>query len=530
MVRAKVVGDVGKELSLFTPSSLGDGLSMEDGTVELEEGRSVVLVVQNHGTGPVHLEKGRMLGEVAELIEGSAEPRNAPEGEPEGDNGSATVPAFEVPVCSLTVRNDLVGREEQLLDQLSLQVDHLHPEQQQQLRDLIISYSDVFALNASELGTTTLVTHTIDTGDSRPVKQPVRRTPFALRSKVDELVQDMLYQGVVEPSKSPWASPVVLVRKKDGSVQFCVDYRKLNQVTKLDEFPLPRIDDTLDQLAGSEFFTTLDLASGYWQVEMDSTAQEKTAFTTYSGLYEFKKMPFGLANAPATFQRLMENVLAGLARKSCLDDVLVMGGAWEEQMRNLREVLDRLRAAGLRLKPKKCSFAQLEVEYLGHIVSATGVRTDPKKLKAVNKFPAPTNVKTLRSFVGLASYYRRFIPNFSKIAGPLHSLTRKDVEFLWTPPCQSAFERLKQLLISAPLLAFPRFERPFLLETDASGAGLGAVLAQRQEDGSVRRKQNSPEPREELWHHGVGRPWCGVGGETLSPLLVWSSLRSVYGP
>ena len=252
-----------------------------------------------------------------------------------------TVPFAQIH-CSIQPEN----RQTSLLQQLQLKIDHLHPEEQGCLKDLICSYADVFALNSGELGTTDVVEHTINTGDHPPIKQPLRRTPFSLRAKMDQLVQEMLSQGVIEESKSPWASPVVLVSKKDGGLRFCIDYRQLNRVTKLDEFPLPRIDDTLDLLAGAKFFTTLDLASGYWQVAMD---QEKTAFMTYSGLYEFKKMPFGLVNAPATFQRLMEVVLSGLAREGCLvylDDVLVMGKTMAEHNKNLRLVLDRLRAAG----------------------------------------------------------------------------------------------------------------------------------------------------------------------------------------
>lgn len=414
--------------------------------------------------------------------------------------------------------NDLQERNIQLWEQLDPQIGHLTPQQQQQLKEFILSYSSVFALDPSELGTTEVITHTIDTGNHRPIRQPVRRTPFALRAKIDEMVKEMLSQGVIVPSKSPWASPIVLVRKKDGGLQFCVDYRKLNQATKLDEFPLPRIDDTLDLLAGARYFTTLDLAAGYWQVKMDPASQEKTAFTTYAGLFEFKKMPFGLVNAPPTFQRLMEAVLAGLTRHGCLvylDDVLVVGKTLQEHNENLARVLERIQEAGLKLKPEKCSFAQKEVEYLGHVVSGNGIQTDPKKVDAVRHFPTPVDVKTLRSFLGLASYYRRFVPNFSKIAGPLHALTKKDVSFHWTSECQLAFENLRHLLTSSPVLAFPDFGKRFVLETDASGAGLGAVLAQEQADGSVRPitfASRSLQPHEKNYGitelEGLGVVWA----------------------
>ena len=222
---------------------------------------------------------------------------------------------------------------------------------------------------------------------------------------------------------------------------------------------------------------------------MDPASKEKTAFVTQGGLFEFEVMPFGLCNALATFQRLMSTVLVGLVPETCLvyiDDIIVMGRSFEEHLTNLGKVLQRLREAGLKLKPQKCYFLKDRVEYLGHIVSAEGVGVDPRKTQAVREFPQPLNLKALRSLLGLASYYRRFIPKFSSVAAPLHALTRKNTQFVWTPTCQQAFDHLKQLMTDAPVLAYPDFEQPFLLETDASGTGLGAVLAQRQEEGSVR--------------------------------------------
>jgi hypothetical protein len=264
-------------------------------------------------------------------------------------------------------------RIDQIVDALSLPITKLSSDQSSQLKALV---ADVFALNDAELGCTDLIKHSVDTGDHAPIKLRPYRTPIVRRALISEMVDNMRKQGIIQPSVSPWASPIVLVPKKDGTYRFCVDFRRLNAVTKKDVYPLPRIDDILDTLGESRFFSSLDLASGYWQVELDPESRQKSAFTTYCGLSEFVRMPFGLCNAPATFQRLMQKVLAGLEWRTCfvyLDDILVASRSFEEHLQHLREVFTRRRDAGLRLKPRKCSLLHDEVPFLGHIISTDGV-------------------------------------------------------------------------------------------------------------------------------------------------------------
>ena len=299
----------------------------------------------------------------------------------------------------------------------------------------------------------------------------------------------MLKKDVIQPSSSPWASPIVLVKKKDGSTRFCVDYRKVNGVTRKDAYPLPRVDDTLDTLAGAKWFTTLDLVSGYWQVEVHKDDQEKTAFCTSDGLFEFKVMPFGLCNAPATFQRLMDMILAGLQWTTCLvylDDVIVLGRTFIEHLDHLEAVFSRLHEANLKLQPFKCNLCRAKVNFLGHIVSSEGISSDTSKVEKVANWPIPTCQRDVQCFLGLANYYRRFVKDYANIARPLHRLTEKNAIFKWTEECQQSFDNLRERLISAPILAFPDCSKPFILDTDASNTGIGAVLSQKQEDGTER--------------------------------------------
>ena len=402
-----------------------------------------------------------------------------------------TVAAIIRPVSAIDGNNDEpappLGEADDVPEHLLAMAEEackdLDDAQSKAVRQLIINFSDVFAGPNGELGLTNLLEHEINTGNTKPIKQHPRRQAFTRRQLVDQEVQRMLDAGAIEPSDSPWASPIVIAKKKDLTPRFCLDYRALNSATVKDAFPLPRIDDSLDALSGAAWFSTLDLASGYWQVPVAEQDRPKTAFSTRNGLYQWRVMPFGLSNAPATFERLMELVLRGLTFDRCLvylDDVIVFGRDFDDAIANLSEVLKRFRKANLKLKPKKCILFRRSVSFLGHVVSKDGVSCDPAKIEAVRSWAHPTTVTEARSFLGFASYYRRFIPEFSTIASPIHGVTGKG-PFVWNEDCRNSFERLKELLISAPILAYPRETGMFVLDTDASNTGIGAVLSQVHE-------------------------------------------------
>ena len=344
-------------------------------------------------------------------------------------------------IQSVSVNSNSVDRKE-LVRNLSGRVGNLTISQKEKFVEFLVEKHEVFALEEDEKGETNLVQMTVDTGGAPPKKQRPYRLPFAAREEVARQIKKMEDAGVIRPSKSPWASPIVFVRKKDGTHRFCVDYRALNAVTTPDTFPLPRIDDLLDQLGKAKYFSTLDLAAGYWQIQMHPDSRQKTAFVTHMGLHEFRVMPFGLQNAPAVFQRLIQQVLAGLKTKNCseftsayIDDILVFSSTLEEHIQHLELVVNRLLKFGLKLRPNKCHFIRQEVHYLGFVLTPFGLKTSEEHVRAVTEFSVPKDVRGVRQFLGLASYYRRFIPSFAKVAHPLHALTHKEAFFDWNQDC-----------------------------------------------------------------------------------------------
>ena len=381
-------------------------------------------------------------------------------------------------------RNVLIQQIHEQVDAIEVTSEitagHLHD-----IRQLLVNNIDVFAVNPKSPGCVTSVEHIIDTGDAAPVKRkPYRYSPAQMKF-LDEEIDALLKNNIIVPSMAAWASPLVLVGKKDGSTRTCVDFRHINVLTKKDSYPMPRADDMLSGFGKAQYFSTLDAASGYWQIYVAAKDQDKTTFVCHRGLYKFVVMPFGLCNAPATFQRLMDVTFAGMhdrCVKVYIDDILVYSDTIAQHLIDLCEVFIRLTTANIKLKMSKCFFFQPYVGFLGHIVSRDGVRPDPKKVEVIRNAPTPQDVPQLRSFLGLASYYRRFIAGFATVAAPLNALLKKDAAYVWSAECQLAFDTLKSKLTDDSLVRQPDFDRPFWLFTDASNVGIGAVLAQKDDD------------------------------------------------
>lgn len=384
------------------------------------------------------------------------------------------------------------------------------PEWKERITTLLSSLPEVFSHHDMDFGCTDRVNHHIKLHDETAFKHRARPIhPHDLEA-VRKHLRDLLEVGVIRESESSYSSPIVVVRKRNGDIRLCVDYRRLNLQTVKDAYPLPNLEESFTALTGSKWFTVLDLKSGYYQIEMAEEDKPKTAFVTPLGFWEWNRMPQGVTNAPSTFQRLMEKCMGDLHLKQVLvflDDIIIFSDTLEEHEKRLLRVLTRLKESGLKLSPEKCKFFQSSVRYLGHVVSEKGVETDPEKISCLKSWPVPRNLKELRSFLGFAGYYRRFIRDYATIVKPLNTLTRgyapvrrstKDKpptgKFLdpkqffgdrWTPQCQVAFDVVISKLTSAPVLGFANPKLPYILHTDASTTGLGAILYQEQ-DGHLR--------------------------------------------
>lgn len=358
-----------------------------------------------------------------------------------------------------------------------------------ELEKLIFNYEDIFCLPGENLSTNNFYTQNINLNDNVPVYIPNYKTIHSQKEEIERQVQKMLDENIIEPSVSSYNSPILLVPKKsensDKKWRLVIDFRQLNKKILPDKFPLPRIDSILDQLGRAKYFSTLDLMSGFHQIPLDDNSRKFTAFSTNSGHYQFKRLPFGLNISPNSFQRMMTIAMAGLTPERAfiyIDDIVVIGCSAKHHLNNLKIVFDRLRKYELKLNLEKCKFFKTEVTYLGHKITDKGILPDDSKFETIKKYPIPTNADDVRRFVAFCNYYRKFVENFAQIANPLNQLLKKNTKFAWTTECQNAFDNLRHQLMSPKILQYPDFTKEFILTTDASDIGCGAVLSQITND------------------------------------------------
>ena len=387
---------------------------------------------------------------------------------------------------SSIIEEDIINEEQTWSSGIfthEIQLQDLTRKQKRVATQFLKSIDHMFAKSYADLGCCINAFHEIKTLPTKPIFLHAYRKSFKERELIKVEIQKMLDAGIIRPSKSPWSFPVVLIEKKDGSVRFCVDYRKLNAITLQDQFPLPRIDDILDRLAGSIWFTTIDLKSGYWQVRIHRNSIAITAFSTPDGHYEFLRLPFGLKNAPADFSRIMYSLLGDLPFVQIyLDDTTVHSSEFDTHITHLKVVITRLQEINLKINGDKCQWFQRKMKILGHIVTENTVLMDKEKINAVEEMKPPRNIKQLQQYLGLCNYYRRFIEKFSFIAAPLYGMLKKDMVWNWTKECQNAFDLLKTKLIEYPILRQPDLQKPFIIFTDASTKAIGAVLSQKDKE------------------------------------------------
>ena len=354
----------------------------------------------------------------------------------------------------------------------------LSKQQENQVKELLEEFKDVLT---DIPGETNLIEHKINLTSDQPIRTKQYPLPFAMSQTVKEETKKMLEMGIVEPSSSPYLSPVVLVKKSDQTVRFCIDFRNLNKITVYDAEPIPNPEEIFSKLATSNYFTKIDLSKGYWQIRLTEDSKEKTAFSTPYGLFQFRKLPFGLVTAPANFSRMMRLLLKGLKDiDNFIDDILEHTETWDDHIRMLRVLLQRLRDCCLTARPSKCEIGFSSIEFLGHCVGNGKLMMSEEKVKAIVEAPRPETKKQVKSFLGMIGFYRKFVPNFAEIALPLTELTKKGSpnRVPWEDVHQRSFESLKSYMVSSPILRLPELQKVFILRTDASNTGIGAVLLQ----------------------------------------------------
>ena len=392
-----------------------------------------------------------------------------------------------------------------------------------ELGELLENYKDVFYDGARGLTEAHGLPPMQIITDGPPIYQRPYRAALTKRHVIDESVDEMLADGVIEPSISPWASPVTLVPKRDGTWRFCVDYRKLNDITTKDRYPLPHIQDIFDSVGQGRIFSTLDLKSGYWQLPVDERDRDKTAFVCHRGQFQYRRVSFGLANAPSYFQRAMTQVLApllGVCVLVYIDDIVIYSRTKNEHMSHLRQVLDLIRGHGLQLKKSKCEFGQPAVELLGYRIDARGITPLAIKTEAIRELTPPKDVKGVRSFLGMTNYYRQTMPGYAEVAEPVVNLTRKEVPFHWGLAQQGAFEALKALLVSPHVMAHPQVDQPYKLYTDACDYAIGGILCQTDTQGVERVVQYISHQL-----NPVQRRWATIEKEAYAVIYALQKLR-----
>jgi len=376
--------------------------------------------------------------------------------------------------------------KEELIEEI---IEGTDEDKRQALKQLLENNEELLAISTDDLGKSKLLAHEIKLNpNQKPIKQ--RKYRIADKKKMEilrEEIQKLRDNGLIEPSQSSWSFPVVLVPKNNGTWRMCVDYRKLNDITEKDAYPLPYIEEILYSVGNDvKFLSTLDLFSGFHQIPMKKEDRDKTCFTTIYGNYNFKVMPFGLCNAPATFQREMNRIFLPLIGKCMfvyMDDLVIFSCSLEEHLKNLQDIFNIIKENGLKVNLSKCHFLKKEVQVLGHLLTTEGIKTVQKKVDSIKIMKSPTNLTQLRSFLGAVGYYRKFIKNYSSIAQPLYKLQKKNTKFQWTQTEENAFRELKEKLVKAPILSFPNFDKQFIIRTDASYDGLGGVLIQKDNEG-----------------------------------------------